>query len=90
MTDDWTGTKLELEAGLPNVYYVTLDSGTTELVAEDWLELAPADAPPPPAPKTNIPTGNEVKLWISDSPTRRHSWAAPAGGSARHRPGTGA
>ena len=55
MTDDWTGTKLELEAGLPNVYYVTLDSGTTELVAEDWLELAPADAPPPPAPKTNFP-----------------------------------
>ena len=24
MTDDWTGTKLELEAGTPNVYYVTL------------------------------------------------------------------
>ena len=55
MTDDWTGTKLELEAGIPNVYYVTLDSGTTELIAEDWLELAPADAPPPPAPQSNFP-----------------------------------
>ena len=55
MTDDWTGTKLELEAGIPNVYYVTLDSGVTELIAEDWLETAPADAPPPPAPQTYFP-----------------------------------
>ena len=55
MTDDWTGTKLELEVGIPNVYYVTLDSGTTELVAEDWLEQAPADAPPPPAPQSHFP-----------------------------------
>ena len=38
MTDDWTGTKLELDAGIPNVYYVVLDNGTTELIAEDWLE----------------------------------------------------
>ena len=39
-TDDWSGTKLELPAGLPNVYYVSLDSGQTELIAEDWLEPA--------------------------------------------------
>ena len=43
MTDDWSGTKLELEAGIPNVYYVTLDSGLTELIAEDWLESALAE-----------------------------------------------
>ena len=55
MTDDWSGTKLELEAGIPNVYYVALDSGITELIAEDWLETAPADAPPPPAPQSNFP-----------------------------------
>ncbi len=55
MTDDWSGTKLELEQGIPNVYYVTLDSGSTELIAEDWLETAPADAPPPPALQTNFP-----------------------------------
>ncbi len=55
MTDDWSGTKLELEAGIPNVYYVALDSGLTELIAEDWLEDAPADAPPPPAPQSNFP-----------------------------------
>ena len=55
MTDDWTGTKLELEAGLPNVYYVLLDSGSTELVAEDWLERAPVDAPAPPVSKSNFP-----------------------------------
>ncbi len=42
MTDDWSGTKLELEAGTPNVYYVLLDGGTIELIAEDWLEQAPA------------------------------------------------
>ena len=40
MTDDWAGTKLELEAGIPNVYYVILDSGTIEIIAEDWLEQA--------------------------------------------------
>ena len=55
MTDDWSDTKLALEPGIPNVYYVTLDSGATELIAEDWLELAPADAPPPPAPKSHFP-----------------------------------
>ena len=55
MTDDWSGTKLELEPGIPNVYYVALDSGDTELIAEDWLETAPADAPPPPAPQSNFP-----------------------------------
>lgn len=55
MTDDWSGTKLELEPGIPNVYYVVLDSGSTELIAEDWLEGAPADAPPPPAPQSYFP-----------------------------------
>ena len=55
MTDDWSDTKIALEPGIPNVYYVTLDSGTTELIAEDWLESAPADAPPPPAPQSNFP-----------------------------------
>ena len=42
MTDDWSGTWLELEAGTPNVYYVALDGGTIELIAEDWLEPSPA------------------------------------------------
>ncbi len=55
MTDDWSNTTIALEPGIPNVYYVTLDSGSTELIAEDWLELAPADSPPPPEPKTNFP-----------------------------------
>ena len=55
MTDDWSDTKIALEPGIPNVYYVTLDSGATELIAEDWLENAPADAPPPPAPQSNFP-----------------------------------
>jgi hypothetical protein len=44
MTDDWAGTKLELEAGVPNVYYVELDGGITELIAEDWLEVATNEA----------------------------------------------
>ena len=44
MTDDWSGTKLELESGIPNVYYVVLDSGATELIAEDWLEPASNEA----------------------------------------------
>ena len=54
MTDDWTGTKLELEPGIPNVYYVNLDNGTTELIAEDWLEPAPSDAAPPPKPQSYL------------------------------------
>ncbi len=44
MTDDWSGTKLELEPGIPNVYYVTLAGGITELIAEDWLEAALGEA----------------------------------------------
>ena len=56
MTDDWAGTKLELEAGIPKVYYVILDSGTIEIIAEDWLEVAPADAPAPPAPQSHFLT----------------------------------
>lgn len=55
MTDDWSDTKIALEPGIPNVYYVTLDSGTTELIAEDWLEPAPQDAPPPPGPQPYLP-----------------------------------
>lgn len=43
MTDNWAGTKLELAQGIPNVYYVALDGGATELIAEDWLEPAPAE-----------------------------------------------
>ncbi len=43
MTDDWSDTKLALQPGTPNVYYVTLDGGITELIAEDWLEQAPAE-----------------------------------------------
>ncbi|MDA1129463.1 MAG: hypothetical protein O2913_12305 [Chloroflexi bacterium] len=45
---DWTGTFLELEDGVPPEYYVTMDSGVTETISEDWLEPAPADAPPAP------------------------------------------
>ena len=55
MTADWSDTKLALEPGTPNVYYVTLDSGATELIAEDWLESAPEDAPPPPVPRSHFP-----------------------------------
>ena len=55
MTDDWSDTTLALEPGIPNVYYVALDSGVTEIIAEDWLEPAPADAPPPPAPQSHFP-----------------------------------
>ena len=55
MTDDWSDTTIALEPGIPNVYYVALDSGTTELIAEDWLESAPVDAPPPPAPQSSFP-----------------------------------
>ena len=44
MTDDWSDTTLALEPGIPNVYYVTLDVGATELIAEDWLEPAPGEA----------------------------------------------
>ena len=43
MTDNWAGTKLELDPGIPNVYYVALDGGATELIAEDWLEPAPEE-----------------------------------------------
>ena len=44
MTDDWSGTKLELDSSIPNVYYVTLYNGATELIAEDWLDLASNEA----------------------------------------------
>ena len=44
MTSDWSGTRLALEPGTPPIYYVTIDGGATELIAEDWLEPAPRDA----------------------------------------------
>lgn len=55
MTDDWSDTKLALEPGTPNVYYVALDSGYTELIAEDWLEPAPENSPQPPGPQPYLP-----------------------------------
>ena len=55
MTDDWSGTKLELEAGIPNVYYVTLDNGDTELIAEDWLEDCSGGCATPSRPSIQFP-----------------------------------
>ena len=40
LTQDWAGTRLELEPDVPRTYYVTVDGGTTELISEDWLEAA--------------------------------------------------
>ena len=40
LTQDWAGTLLELEPGTPRIYYVTVDGGTTELIAEEWLDGA--------------------------------------------------
>ena len=48
MFQDWAGTFLEREDGVPPEYYVTVDSGITETISEDWLEPAPSDAPPAP------------------------------------------
>ena len=53
---DWTGTFLEREPGKPPESYGTVDNGVTETISEDWLEPAPADAPPPP---------EDPKLWAS-------------------------
>ena len=41
LTQDWAGTRLELEPGAPRTYYVSIDGGSTELIAEGWLD--PAD-----------------------------------------------
>ena len=49
---DWTGTFLEREPDVPPEYYVTMDSGVTETISEDWLEPAPADSPAAP-PQTS-------------------------------------
>ena len=46
---DWAGTFLELEPDVPPEYYVTMDSGVTETISEDWLEPAPSGTPPAPA-----------------------------------------
>ena len=40
LTQDWAGTRLELEAGTPPTYYVSIDGGGTELIAEGWLVAA--------------------------------------------------
>ena len=42
LTQDWAGTRLELEPGVPRTYYVTVDGGTTELISEEWLDAAGA------------------------------------------------
>ncbi len=39
-TDDWAGTLLEMEPDAMVTYYVTIDGGSTELIAADWLEPA--------------------------------------------------
>ena len=45
---EWAGTFLEREPGVPPEYYVTIDNGITETIDEDWLEPAPSGSPPPP------------------------------------------
>ena len=40
LTQDWAGTRLELEPGTLRTYYVTIDGGTTELISGDWLDRA--------------------------------------------------
>ena len=52
---EWPGTFLEREPGVPPEYYVTLDSGVTETISEDWLEPAPSGTPPAPVPATAKP-----------------------------------
>ena len=51
----WEGTFLEREDGVPPEYYVTMDSGVTEVISEDWLEPAPLDSPPAPVIPSNKP-----------------------------------
>ena len=43
LTQDWAGTLLELEPGTPRTYYVTIDGGSIEIIAENWLERAGPD-----------------------------------------------
>ena len=50
---DWPGTFLEREPGVPPEYYVTVDNGITETISEDWLEPAPFGSPP--VPEANKP-----------------------------------
>ena len=53
---DWPGTFLEREPDVPPEYYVTVDSGITETISEDWLEPAPPGSPPPPEEQHPWPT----------------------------------
>ena len=45
LMNDWSGTQLALEPGTPQTYYVTVDGGATEIIAEDWLEPAADETP---------------------------------------------
>jgi len=53
---EWPGTFLEREPDVPPEYYVTIDSGITETISEDWLETAPAGSAPPPVEEYPWPT----------------------------------
>jgi len=46
----------EREPDVPPEYYVTIDSGITETISEDWLEPAPAGSAPPPVEEYPWPT----------------------------------
>ena len=52
---EWAGTFLEREPDVPPEYYVTMDSGITETISEDWLEPAPSDSPPAPIQPSTKP-----------------------------------
>ena len=52
---EWAGTFLEREDGVPPEYYVTMDSGITETISEDWLEPAPSGSPPAPVQPSTKP-----------------------------------
>ena len=53
---EWPGTFLEREPGVPPEYYVTVDNGIIETISEDWLEPAPPGSPPPPEDEHPWPT----------------------------------
>ena len=52
LTQDWTGTPVAVDPGMPDTYYVTIDGGETELISEEWLEPAPPGSPPAPPSDT--------------------------------------
>ena len=35
---EWAGTRLAVEPGVPQIYYVEIDEGAIEIIGEDWLE----------------------------------------------------